>query len=58
MVAVDTKVVGPTPAAASAANVPVNGAAPVAKLVVLAELMVVLTKLSPEPPLLLTRFKI
>src|SRR6185436_344572 len=42
----------------SAANVPVNGGAPVAKEVVDAELIVVLVKLSPEPPLAPTRFRI
>lgn len=54
--AVDKNEVGPTPLAASAANVPVNGAVPVARLVVEEELIVVFVKLSLLPPLAFTRF--
>src|SRR5688572_1369311 len=54
----DTKPVGPCVRAASGRYVPVNGAAPVASDTAPAELITVFTKLSPLPPLLLTRFKI
>jgi hypothetical protein len=48
----------PTALAPSAANVPVNGATPVARDVAEVELIVVFVKLSPDPPLAFTRFKI
>ena len=57
VVAVGAKPVGEGAARLpSAINVPVNGTAPVAKDVVDAELITVFVKLSPEPPLPLTRF--
>lgn len=50
--------VGPTPLAASAAYVLLNGAEPLLTAVAEELLILVFVKLSPDPPLRLTRFKI